>query len=40
MVEYALLAGLVALASVIILTAMGGSLGGLFGGVNSDLTSA
>ena len=40
LVEYALLAGLVALASVVILTSMGISMSSLYSGVNSKLTSA
>jgi pilus assembly protein Flp/PilA len=40
LVEYALLAGLVALASVAILSSMGISLTSLFTGVNSHLSSA
>ena len=40
LIEYALLAGLVALASVTILTAMGTSMSNLFSTINSKLTSA
>jgi Flp pilus assembly pilin Flp len=40
LVEYALLAALVALVSVVILASMGTSMTNLFGSVNSRLTSA
>ncbi len=40
LVEYALIAGLVALISVIILSSMGSSLTGLFGRVDTRLSSA
>jgi pilus assembly protein Flp/PilA len=40
LIEYALVAGLVALASVVILTSMGTSMSNLYNGISNKLTTA